>query len=48
MPPFEIQVFRPSMRTWLLPSGVAVVASPQVPLLVARWTEPGEVKKNAV
>ncbi len=29
-------------------SGVAVVASPHVPLLVAQWTEPGEVKKKAV
>ena len=27
MPPFEMKVFSPSMRTWSGPSGVAAVAS---------------------
>ncbi len=40
MPPLEIQVFVPSMRTWLLPSGEAVVA-------IAATSEPASGSDSA-
>ena len=40
MPPLEIQVLAPSMRTWPVPSGVAVVA-------IAATSEPASGSDSA-